>query len=192
MNEEFQPRASDAARKSDPIRSPARYVGRDGLEARRVIEDAGLSAGFYLGNAIKYVLRAGHKFDADAPEHVRRRLRLLDLCKARRNLEMLAEVERGTLTGSARRSLAPGYVAAQFGLGERLACVIAILTMPHLHVSELGRAIDLLAEEIYFGDDRRNDVVANDVETNDVEANEEPPRATAPFAVTATPHRVSA
>lgn len=42
----------------DPVNRPAHYQGK-GLEAIEVIEDWQL--GFHLGNAVKYILRAGKK-----------------------------------------------------------------------------------------------------------------------------------
>jgi hypothetical protein len=69
---------------SDPI-NPPHYVGAGGLEAIAVIE--AFELGFHLGNALKYILRAGRKGD-----------RLTDLKKARwyldREIER-AECERG-------------------------------------------------------------------------------------------------
>jgi|GEM_PF-808006 len=44
----------------DPVNHPAHYKG-NGLEAIEVIEDWQL--GFHLGNAVKYILRAGKKGD---------------------------------------------------------------------------------------------------------------------------------
>lgn len=44
----------------DPINHPAHYQG-NGLEAIEVIEDWQL--GYHLGNAVKYILRAGKKGD---------------------------------------------------------------------------------------------------------------------------------
>lgn len=44
----------------DPVNRPAHYIG-NGLEAIDVIEDWQL--GFHLGNAVKYILRAGRKGD---------------------------------------------------------------------------------------------------------------------------------
>lgn len=55
---------------SDSVDHPAHYQGANGLEAIAVIEAFGL--GFHLGNAVKYVLRAGKKGEA-----------LVDLKKAR-------------------------------------------------------------------------------------------------------------
>jgi hypothetical protein len=44
---------------SDPVNHPAHYRAENGLEAIDVIEGFGL--GFCLGNAVKYILRAGRK-----------------------------------------------------------------------------------------------------------------------------------
>lgn len=48
------------AEADDPVNHPPHYR-RGGLEAIDVIEAFGL--GFHLGNAVKYILRAGHKGD---------------------------------------------------------------------------------------------------------------------------------
>lgn len=47
----------------DPVNTPAHYRGGMGLEAIDVIEAWGL--GFHLGNAVKYILRAGGKGNRD-------------------------------------------------------------------------------------------------------------------------------
>lgn len=44
----------------DPVNHPAHYQ-RGGMEAIDVIEAFGLD--YHLGNAVKYILRAGHKDD---------------------------------------------------------------------------------------------------------------------------------
>jgi hypothetical protein len=49
------------ARKKDTVNHPSHYT-RGGIEAIDVIEAWGL--GFHLGNALKYIARAGHKGDA--------------------------------------------------------------------------------------------------------------------------------
>jgi len=48
----------------DPVNNPPHYVGEGGLQAIDVIEAFGL--GYRLGNAVKYVLRAGRKDGAPA------------------------------------------------------------------------------------------------------------------------------
>ena len=48
----------------DPVNHPAHYTGAGGLEAIDVIEAFGLGATYHLGNAVKYLLRAGRKDDA--------------------------------------------------------------------------------------------------------------------------------
>ena len=47
--------------RADPVDHPAHYQG-DGIEVIQVIEAFGL--GFRLGNAVKYILRAGKKGQA--------------------------------------------------------------------------------------------------------------------------------
>lgn len=44
----------------DPVNSPDHYKG-NGLEAIEVIEAFGLQHNYYLGNCVKYILRAGKK-----------------------------------------------------------------------------------------------------------------------------------
>lgn len=46
----------------DPVNHPPHYKSPDGLETIDVIESFGLD--FNLGNAVKYILRAGKKGDA--------------------------------------------------------------------------------------------------------------------------------
>jgi hypothetical protein len=63
----------------DPVKTPAHYHAGNGLEVIDVIEAWGL--GFHLGNAAKYILRAGHKGDPNE-----------DLAKACRYLSRAAAV----------------------------------------------------------------------------------------------------
>lgn len=44
---------------ADPVNHPRHYLSPRGMEAIDVIEAFGL--GFHLGNAVKYILRAGKK-----------------------------------------------------------------------------------------------------------------------------------
>ncbi len=60
---------------SDPVNHPPHYV-RGGVEAIDVIEAWGL--GFCLGNAVKYVSRAGHKDPAKTLEDLRKARWYLD------------------------------------------------------------------------------------------------------------------
>ena len=46
---------------SDPVNHPSHYKGANGIESIDVIES--FSLGFCLGNAVKYILRAGKKDD---------------------------------------------------------------------------------------------------------------------------------
>lgn len=52
---------TDMIKESDPVNKPAHYVSAAGLEAIEVIEAFELN--FNMGNAIKYILRAGKKDD---------------------------------------------------------------------------------------------------------------------------------
>ena len=61
---------------SDPVNHPGHYQTAAGIEAIDVIEAFGL--GFNLGNAVKYILRAGKK----GSRRCRQRDRLTDLQKA--------------------------------------------------------------------------------------------------------------
>ena len=62
---------------NDEINHPAHYISDGGLESIDVIEAFGL--GFHLGNAVKYILRAGKKVrEGESPEQAAAR----DLRKA--------------------------------------------------------------------------------------------------------------
>lgn len=77
-------RAAARAGAPDPVNHPAHYTG-GGVEVIDAIEAWGL--GFHLGNAIKYVARAGKKDPARTVE---------DLRKARWYIEReIARLERG-------------------------------------------------------------------------------------------------
>jgi hypothetical protein len=65
----------------DPVERPAHYT-RGRIEVIEFIEDQGF--GYHLGNAIKYISRAGHKQDA-----------LEDLRKAKWYIERMIERLRG-------------------------------------------------------------------------------------------------
>lgn len=68
------------AKDHDVIKSPNHYKGRTGMEAKEVIWEFDL--GFCLGNAFKYIVRAGKKNPATLRE---------DLMKARENINMRLE-----------------------------------------------------------------------------------------------------
>lgn len=63
----------------DEITNPSHYNEGRKYEPRKVVEDWGLN--FYLGNALKYICRAGQKDDP-----------IVDLKKAIQNIEF--EIER--------------------------------------------------------------------------------------------------
>ena len=54
----------------DPVNHPVHYQTEGGLEVIEVIEDWQL--GFHVGNALKYILRAGKKDAAKAVEDLRK------------------------------------------------------------------------------------------------------------------------
>lgn len=71
---------------SDSIHKPPHYILGRAFEPIDVIEDWGL--GFRLGNAVKYIARAGRK---DPTRHIE------DLCKARWYLDReIEKLKRGT------------------------------------------------------------------------------------------------
>ncbi len=61
---------------SDPVNSPSHYRGKAPFEAIDVIESFALSYG--LGNAIKYILRAGRKNETTLLEDLRKSRWYLD------------------------------------------------------------------------------------------------------------------
>ncbi|WP_373782234.1 DUF3310 domain-containing protein [Jeotgalibaca porci] len=71
---------------ADIINEPSHYKGRHGLEAIEVVRNFGnddMIAGFYWGNAIKYMTRYRNKNGLE------------DLKKARKNLDWLIEHMEG-------------------------------------------------------------------------------------------------
>lgn len=98
----------------DPVKTPAHYHGGRGLEVIAVIEDWGL--GFHLGNAVKYVLRAGQKGPRDQ-----------DLEKACRYLSRAASIPEIAIfptTFAEAPALEACEVANAFGLGWNCTCAI--------------------------------------------------------------------
>lgn len=67
-------------KKSDLVNHPPHYKAANGLEAIDVIEGFGL--GFRIGNAVKYLLRAGHKGHQNAEMTERLKAEREDLQKA--------------------------------------------------------------------------------------------------------------
>lgn len=64
----------DDAHVNNPITRPAHYIDGREYEPRKVIEDWAL--GFHLGNALKYISRAGRK--GDAAEDLRKAVQYLE------------------------------------------------------------------------------------------------------------------
>ena len=54
--------------KCDMVNHPKHYKGKHGIEAIDVIEEFELN--FHLGNAVKYVLRSGKKYDKEYDENL--------------------------------------------------------------------------------------------------------------------------
>ena len=92
----------------DPVNRPAHYQGK-GLEAIQVIEDWEL--GYHLGNAVKYILRAGKKGD-----------RKQDLEKALWYVRRAKKFPEMFVAGPPRYELP--QVAEAFDLGSTEACAL--------------------------------------------------------------------
>lgn len=110
----------------DAVTAPAHYHGHGGLEVIDVIEAWGL--GFHLGNALKYILRAGHKGDRDE-----------DLAKACRYLSRAAAAPEIAIFPSTfvdSHALAPVTVTSAFGLSWD--CTYAVRKIWQACGSELG------------------------------------------------------
>ena len=54
------------------VNSPAHYRLKDGKEVIDYIEDFGLGPSFTLGNAVKYLARAGRKFEDKTDEDIKK------------------------------------------------------------------------------------------------------------------------
>ena len=89
---------------SDPVNSPQHYRAANGLEAIDVIEGFGLDRSFRLGNALKYLLRAGRK--GDALEDLRKARWYLDREYARMEASDAGYDADADLGGSVRVGLA--------------------------------------------------------------------------------------
>lgn len=72
----------------DPVNRPAHYQGK-GLEAIQVIEDWEL--GYHLGNAVKYILRAGRK--GDRKQDLEKALWYVRRAQARRPSGVAGQIE---------------------------------------------------------------------------------------------------
>lgn len=56
----FQPEGSQAPKKADMVNHPPHYTGYEGFEVIEVVEQLD----YLRGTAVKYILRAGNKWDA--------------------------------------------------------------------------------------------------------------------------------
>lgn len=132
----------------DLINHPPHYQGTGGLEAIEVIERYGL--GYHLGNAVKYLLRAGKKGEAED-----------DLKKARWYLRRWVDLY---VEGKADEPMAdddvldwhdPPAIADAFGLsGPHSAAAIAVLEAAAFAFEDVGpgevilEAIDRLDQAV--------------------------------------------
>lgn len=114
-----------AGKHHDPIDHPSHYMTAAGIEAIDVIEQYGL--GMHLGNAMKYLLRAGRKGDA-ATDLGKARwylARWIDGVLRRYGIEMPIAA---STPGKGWHWCCPGEVAKAFALeGPRREAVILIL-----------------------------------------------------------------
>ena len=128
----------------DHINSPSHYIGSNGVQGIDVVDALGWGPQFCLGNAVKYILRAGRK-SPDA---------LTDLRKARRNCEMALEMvpPRATNDSRGRRTVIRQAVVG-FALSEARANLLEEISMlPSIGGVEwqrrLGFIVKMLSEEI--------------------------------------------
>lgn len=116
------------------IDHPDHYGGKDNPhEAIKVIEAWGL--GFKLGNAVKYLLRAGRKPGVSALE---------DLDKARWYLSRAAERYEHRIVGDpSQPRLAHAAVSKSHGLGHYASWCLALIV-----AADAGSAIEALDQHI--------------------------------------------
>lgn len=129
---------------NDPVNHPSHYITPSGIEAIDVIEQYGL--GYHLGNAMKYLLRAGRKDPAAERQ---------DIEKARWYLRRWRDgklkgkngVEIPAASDDLNGGLAwhtPETICAAFGLeGDRYEAVMAILS-----ASAYGNEIECIGEAL--------------------------------------------
>lgn len=103
----------------DLINAPPHYIGSNGLQGIDVINALGWGFPFCLGNAVKYLLRAGRK-SSDA---------VTDLRKCKRNLEMALElVPPRPDDDSFGRRIVVRQAVTGFGLNEGRAEILRELS----------------------------------------------------------------
>lgn len=122
----------------DPVVRPSHYVGR-GLEAIQVIDDWGL--GFALGNAVKYLLRAGRK--GAARQDVEKALWYV------RHAVGVADADR--LRAARPHRIYPHQVAAAFDLPPLIAKAledICVGVCPGAHTTGLDFALHLAEQRL--------------------------------------------
>lgn len=103
---------------TDMINHPPHYCA-GGLEVIDIIEAYGL--GYHLGNAVKYILRAGRKFD-DPRQDVAKAIWYVDR----------GGVINAPLAGARScNPVPPSVIAAAFGLSQHLAQALGLILQPY-------------------------------------------------------------
>lgn len=103
---------------TDLINHPPHY-NAGGLEVIDIIEAYGL--GYHLGNAVKYILRAGRK-TADPRQ---------DLAKSIWYLYRAADLTAPLGGGRSKTLVPPSEIAAAFGLDQHLAQALGLILQPY-------------------------------------------------------------
>lgn len=126
---------------TDMINHPPHYITDAGIEAIDVIEQYGL--GYHLGNAMKYLLRAGRK--GDATEDLKKAAWYLARARTRRPGALLA----GMQVAVEQRHQVNAIIVAFNLSAERAVAVSAILlTALRGDTDKLPDAIDGAAEAV--------------------------------------------
>jgi hypothetical protein len=97
--------------------TPSYYLGHGGLQPRDVIRDWGL--GFDLGNAVKYILRAGRK-NLQPSADLKKALDYVQLV----SIDLAANRELAEWSGNRAPRLAPETIAMAFGVSPNLAAAL--------------------------------------------------------------------
>lgn len=135
----------------DAVNRPAHYIG-DGLEAIDVIEDWGL--GFHLGNAFKYIVRAGRKSKL-LGQDLQKAIWYLERARRPRNMLGLVSVYAPMKTGVIG-------VAQAFGLSPKLRAAVLQLHGAACYASaprKTGDMTPLQREKIDDALERASDAV---------------------------------
>jgi hypothetical protein len=122
----------------EAVNHPDHYQSGNGIEVIDVIEK--YSLGFHLGNAMKYLLRAGRKDPARERE---------DIEKARWYVKRWLDDRSPAVFGGYADRPAPNVVADAFGLaGARRIAVICILNATSSYLDDIEEALAALDEAL--------------------------------------------